>query len=328
MRSTGNSARKLVGLKKILVFRIGHLGDTIVALPAFWALRDAFPNANISLLSNYDPDNPDYVTGRNVLPDNGLFDGWLTYPSSIGSMRTLYARLKLLAKIRREKFDAVVYLMTRNRTPRQIARDVRFFRLAGINSIFGVDNLKRNLFVSPIPVPTPEVTSEADFLIECLEADGVPVTNRTHDLALTDTEKSFAEKWLSNNVDENFGPRVAVAPGSKWESKVWSEERFAAVISKLIDRFGIYPIVFGDAGDREAGNRLLRKWGTGVNAAGELTVRQSAALLERCDLYVGNDTGVMHLAGAVGTPCVAIFAAVDWIGRWKPFGESNRFFRK
>ena len=68
--------------------------------------------------------------------------------------------------------------------------------------------------------------------------------------------------------------------------------------------------------------------GTGTNSAGQLSVRESAALLRECKLYLGNDTGTMHLAAAVETACVAIFAAVDWRGRWTPFGLGHQIFRQ
>ena len=86
--------------------------------------------------------------------------------------------------------------------------------------------------------------------------------------------------------------------------------------------------IFGGAEDREKGDRLIARCKNGVNAAGSLSVRESAALLQDCTLYLGNDTGTMHLAAAVGTPCVAIFAAIDWVGKWTPFGDNNRVFRK
>ncbi len=76
------------------------------------------------------------------------------------------------------------------------------------------------------------------------------------------------------------------------------------------------------------GDWLLTKWRKGVNAAGKLTVRESAAALQQCHLYVGNDTGVMHLASAVETACVAIFSAQDWPGRWYPYGNKNVVLRK
>ncbi|HXH70772.1 MAG TPA: glycosyltransferase family 9 protein, partial [Pyrinomonadaceae bacterium] len=119
-----------------------------------------------------------------------------------------------------------------------------------------------------------------------------------------------------------------VAPGSKWDSKIWAEERFAEVIAELIERNDVFPIVFGGREDREKGNRLLRHWKSGANAAGELNIRQAAAALENCRLYLGNDTGTMHLAAAVETPCVAVFAAIDLPGRWHPHGENHTIFRK
>ena len=99
-------------------------------------------------------------------------------------------------------------------------------------------------------------------------------------------------------------------------------------ISQIIIDYGAFPIVFGGPENRAIGERLVGKWRTGAVAAGELSVREAAAVLEKCRLYVGNDTGTMHLAGAVGVPCVAIFAAIDWIGRWKPLGDRNHLIRK
>ena len=314
---------------RILVFRIGHLGDTIVALPAFWALRDAFPNSPITLLSNSDIKNPSYVSARNVLPETGLFDEWLSYPSGSQGIAARLSRFKLLLEVRRRKYDALFYLMTRNRTGTQIDRDLKFFRLAGIQKFFCIEHIRKNLLESPIPKPVPEIESEAEFLANCLRSEDVEVDENKTDLALTEEERSLAEEWMIRSGVINDGRMlIAVAPGSKWESKVWPTERFEKVISQLIVDFGIFPVVIGGSEDREIGRKLIDSWRTGANAAGELSVRQSAALLERCTLYLGNDSGVMHLAAAVGTPCVAVFAAVDWVNRWKPFGKHNRIFRE
>jgi heptosyltransferase-3 len=315
-------------LKRILVFRIGHLGDTVVALPAFWTLRKSFPTAYIALLTNYDASNPSYISPRSVLPDEGLFDSWISYPSRKSKASGIADSVRLLLTIRRMGFDSTFYMMTRNRTLGQIDRDVRFFRMAGIKNILGINHLKSNLLPIPIPIPTPQVRSEADFLLDILKSEGIEVSDDiVCDLALTGAERGFINTWLQDaSTDQPL--LLAVAPGSKWESKVWPEARFLDVVSKLIGEFGVFPIVLGGSEDRDKGDRLVGSWKTGTNAAGQLTVRQSAALLEKCVLYLGNDTGTMHLAGAVGTPIVAIFAALDWIGRWVPFGENNRLFRE
>jgi ADP-heptose:LPS heptosyltransferase len=96
----------------------------------------------------------------------------------------------------------------------------------------------------------------------------------------------------------------------------------------MIEEFGIWPVVFGGAEDALVGDKLLEAWGRGYNAAGELSVRAAASALKLCVLYLGNDTGTMHLAAAVGTRCVAIFSARDWPGRWHPYGTDHLIFRK
>lgn len=316
--------------QRILVFRIGQLGDTIVALPAFWMLRAAYPTASISLLTNSPANRVGAVAADDVLPPTGMFDQVIKYPTGHGNFAALLSRMGLANALRRCRFDRAYYLMPRNRSLRQIARDRTFFRLAGIKNVVGTEFLEQNLLKYPIPVPTPTVRSETEFLIGMLRSVGVEAEDLPRDLlGLSEYERGVAAKWLEKNcrLDDTHS-LVAIAPGSNWPSKIWPMERFEAVVSRLISKFNIFPIVVGGAQDRRAGDRLIETWKRGANAAGQLTVRHSGALLEHCSLFLGNDTGTMHLAAAVGTPCVAVFAATDWIGKWAPFGGTrNRVLR-
>lgn len=315
-----------------MVYRTGHLGDTLVSLPAFWAIRNAFPGAHLALLTSVDASNSNYVVAKSVLPETGLFDEWLFYPSgNLPKIKTITALLKLLFELRHKKFDCLFYLMTRNRTGKQIERDEMFFRAAGVKQIFGTYFLsKNNLELVPSP-PLPEVEPELEFLLRCLPADRYEFDlSSKPDLKFTGEEKSFAADWLEQNCGTSFQENriLAVAPGSKWESKIWAENRFEKVVSALITKYNLFPVIFGGGEDRAKGERLLQKWRTGANAAGELNIRQAAAALEKCRLYLGNDTGTMHLAASVGTPCVAVFAAIDYPGRWHPFGSGHIILRE
>lgn len=316
--------------KNILVFRVGHLGDTIVALPALWAVRKAFPSARLTLLTNTDAKNPNYISSRNVLPSTGLFDDWMAYPSNLGPVRSAAAYAKLALALRSCGFDALFYLMTRNRTVSQIDRDLGFFRKAGIRNVLGSEYLRQNTLGAVLEKPTPSVESEGEFLLRCLEFDGIKVDRGSvfPDMGLTVAEIGTATKWLENETDHRGRRLIGIAPGSKWESKIWPEQHFEHVVGRLVDAFDVFPIVFGGPEDREVGERLTRSWETGANAAGILGIREATALLGKCDLYLGNDTGTMHMAAAAGTPCVAIFAAIDAIGRWNPFGDRNVVFRR
>lgn len=318
--------------ENVLIFRIGHLGDTIVALPALWAIRDAFPNTRITLLTNIDLKNPHYVSPRDVLPEKGIIDEWLAYPTNLGFAEKALAFLRLSLELRKRKFDAVIYLMPRIRTSGQIDRDIRFFRFSHIKKMIGADYLRKNSLTAEIPKPTPFVESESDFLLNLLDDAGLSndgLLSKT-DLLLNDAEVSSAKRWFRTvvNTEHEDKKLIAVAPGSKWASKIWNEMRYAEVVGRLISENNCYPIIFGGDEDREIGNRLITEWGTGSNAAGQVSVRESAALIAECAMYLGNDTGTMHLATAVGIPCVAIFASIDWKGRWWPTGGAHRIFRQ
>jgi len=319
-----------LSLKNILVMRIGHLGDTLVALPAFWALRDAYPDAKLTLLSNSDKKNPNYLAPSSILPTSSLFDEFIDYPTNVSPVETAFGALKLAVSIRRRQFDAVFYLMPRARSAKQIARDKLFFRLSGIPKVFGLDHTAEHSLAGPIPSPTPAINSESDFLLDLLGDAGINVDRGElkTDLLLTDAEQRNATNFLVETDALSTQKLIAIAPGSKWESKIWFEERYAEVTKSLIDLHDVYPIVLGGPEDEERGARLVAHLGRGVNAAGKLRVRESAALLRHCSLYLGNDTGTMHLAAAVGVRCAAIFAAIDYPGRWTPFGTGHKIFRR
>ena len=149
------------------------------------------------------------------------------------------------------------------------------------------------------------------------------------ELCLTDEEQAQAASLMTDRIGKQFRqlPLIGFGPGSKWPSKLWPEERFAELGQQIISQLGAYPVIFGGPEEFPLGERLLAKWGRGVNLAGQLGIRQAAAALKACRLYVGNDTGTMHLAAAVATPCVGIFAAHDWPGRWYPYSAEHLVLR-
>lgn len=314
--------------RRVLVFRVGHLGDSIIALPALRAIRKNFPRAKITLLSNFYSD-AERVSPSHIVPAKGVIDEWLTYPSnSTGDGASNKARL--LMKLRRGRFDILVYLAPRIRCAEDRRRDLLFFRLAGIRRVIGEQGF------DPLPRPGPEealplIEHEADHLLRRLALSGLAVPRRgeaTIDLDLTEAEQKQADEWLHDKLPIGVSPFVGFGPGSKWPSKVWPEERFLEVGLRLIQERDIFPVVFGGPEDRLLGDRLIRTWGRGANAAGELNVRQAGGALARCGFYVGNDTGTMHLAAAVRTPCVAIMSAIDWPGRWNPYGQGHIVLRR
>jgi ADP-heptose:LPS heptosyltransferase len=112
-------------------------------------------------------------------------------------------------------------------------------------------------------------------------------------------------------------------------AKEWPIDRYASVARWVLDTDPrAHVLVLGGVDDVEHGRRLCDATGTRtINAAGRLSVLATAHALARCDAYVGNDSGIMHLAAAAGVPCVAIFSARDNPGRWEPYGSGHVVLR-
>jgi ADP-heptose:LPS heptosyltransferase len=317
--------------KRILIFRNGHLGDSLVSLPALWGIRRTFPDAEITLLTNGTIRGTGFPGAPDVFPSQGLYDNLLIYPNQPSRLRAVPAISKLFLQLKRGKYDVLFYLMNRNRRLPRIERDIAFFRRAGIDRVVGAEHLKQNLLDPSDGRPITAVEAETDFFVDCLTSEGIRLKGGPFEpeLMLTERERAAAESTLAaTGLLDSSRPLIGIAPGSNWPSKVWPVERFIEVVRSLIASHDIIPVIVGSAKDRSTGYALIKEIGEGLNTCGDLTVRESAALLERCALYLGNDTGSMHLAAAVGTRCVAVFAAIDFPGRWRPFGSTHTILRR
>lgn len=314
-------------MDRILVYRIGSIGDTLVALPAFWAIRKAFPSAHITYFTNSETGDQENILAKKILP-KGIFDEFLVYPKSF-----VKASVNLIFKLRAKKFDGLFYLMTRNRDYYRVKRDLLFFRLTGIKKIFGVKYLLENHLSMKPEKPVKTVESELEYLLNCVYQENLALPPKDFikpDLKLNNEEIKLSNSWLETKCKDAWREKrmIAVMAGTNWSSKIWAEENYMEIVGRLIKENNAFPIIFGGKNDREQGERFLEVWQTGANAAGELGIRGDAGLLKECKLYLGTDTGTMHLAGAMGTPCVAVFAAIDYVGRWTPFGGGHKIFRE
>jgi len=280
----------------------------------------------MTLLTERHP-NTRFVLASDVLP-HGLFDDCVTYNSS-NSRTDPRNLLALLPRLWRLRFDLLIYLAPRRRSRWSVERDLVFFKLARIRRSIGYQG-RVALGRRHPGEPMRALEHEADYLLDLVARGGIPVpqlSERRIDLGLEAAELSFAENYLRSRAVPLEGFPMAISPGSKGESKRWPEAQFAQIGARLIQAHDIFPIVFGGPEETGLGDRLVAAWGRGANAAGQLSIRQSAAALSFCRLFVGNDSGPTHLAAAVGVPCVGIYAAIDFPGRWHPYGRQHVVIR-
>lgn len=316
--------------QKIIIYRFGQLGDTIAAIPAIQAIRNHFPGREIVLLSETLAQET-HLGPRLVLEETGLVDSFVTYPS-VGSLKGVLNALSAFRALASGGVEALVYLVPSIRPKSKRLRDLIVFRLAGFSKIIGTQGFPANVTPRTFDGNLKMVMPETDALLARIALDGVEVPasgNARVDLRLQPKEDAVAEEWLRERGLLGGGENrwFAICPGSKWASKLWPKERYAELGLRLSRDLELIPVVVGGKEDRELAEELLTHWGIGHCAAGEMGVRESAALMKHAAFYVGNDTGAMHLAAAVGTRCVGIFSAQDWPGRWEPYGDGHRVLR-
>ncbi len=317
---------------RILVFHIGHLGDTVMSLPSLHALRSNFSDVELTFFSDKVL-RKNYVLGASLFQHTDLFRQIITFPKITNRFLRFINPIFLmmaLPKLRRLNFDTVAYLVPSLRRPAQIQRDKRYFYLAGIRQFYGFEGFAAEKQKSEDQNGTWQ--HEAEAILHRLQLDGLRVPEKGEaemDLLLSGMEKKEVDSWFNHKGTMHVSrPMVGFGPGSKMQAKKWPKERFIQVGRRLIKSHGIWPVVFGGPEDKNIGDELLAAWQRGYNAAGDLGLRHAAEALSRCSLYLGNDTGTMHLAAAVSTSCVAIFSARDLKGKWYPYGNHHTLLRK
>lgn len=313
------------GARRILVHRLGSIGDFVVALPALHRLRRSLPSAEIRLLTSRPADQRE-ASAHSVLDGTGLVDGYITYPVGTRSLRELQA---IRQAIRAFAPDLLVYLMA----PGGLARAVRdrvFFRWCGVRaaSVPFARRLRERL---PPPGGSGLWESEAQRLARCVAEFGAaaPEAAASWDLRLSKAEIAEADARLRAAFDGAAvadASLVALSIGTKQAIKDWGDDNWKSVLGAL-SRPHRGLVLVGAAAERERSAQVARSWsGPVANLCGQTSPRISAAALRRARLFLGHDSGPMHLAAAVGTRCVVVFSKKNRPGEWFPFGDHHTVF--
>ena len=302
----------LPAAKRVLIYRLGSLGDTIISLPCLHLIARAFPDAERSMLTNV-PINATAPAAAAVLGSSKLIHRYFEYPVST---RNIFLLGRLALTLRRYKPDVLIYLAA-PRGEAALDRDVRFFRLCGIRSIYGLPTGELALNLPDVRTGLSE--SEAHRLARTLEplGDARLQDPASWDLRLTREELAFGEETAASFAGN---PYIVCSPGCKAQANDWEDQNWSAFLSQLSSKLpNLGLLLTGAASDFERNAQLARAWkGRVLNVAGTTGPREAAAILVHAAMYVGPDSGPMHIAAATGTPCIAIFSARNPAGIWFP----------
>ena len=316
---------------RVLLYRLGSLGDHLVALPCYRLVARTFPDAERCLVTTA-PVNEKAAAAEAVLRGTGLIDRFMTHDSG---ERNVWVLLRLAWEIRRWRPEVLVYLAGA-RGLSIARRDKIFFRLCGVRRQIGVpltEEMQANRRVEApawVRVGTPWVEEEGRRLARCVGALG---DARLEDEASWSPGVVEAERAEARRLLEPMGdaPFFAFSLGAKVQANRWELEQWQELMAKIAVEWPGYGLVMVGSGDeREASEAVAAAWrgvrgaGPVVNLCGVSELRVSAAVLERAVMFLGHDSGPAHLAASVGTPVLGVFGARVQAGAWVPHGKHVR----
>jgi heptosyltransferase-2 len=290
---------------KILIRATNWVGDAIMALPAIRAIRNR-PDANISILAR------SYVA--DIYRDQNLADELIIYDHR-GKHAGIQGRERLASELRSGGFDVAILL--------QNAFDAAWLTWrAGVPQRIGYARDGRSILMTkavPVPEPGEIPAHEKFYYLELLRRSGwidyIP-DEPFIKLHVAESSRTRATAQLAAAGVRLHAIKLAIGAGASYGSaKCWPPSRFAELANQLQAQWDADVILFGAAGETDVSSAIASEMKRApIDLTGKTTVADLPALLSHCHVFIGNDSGAMHVAAAVGLPAVAIFGPTDPVG--------------
>lgn len=310
--------------RRFLVIKLADLGDVLLTTPALRALRHTYPLAHVTLFTS--PIGAELMRGSPLVDDTIVADRHLADSlASLAQPRVLLNVMGLSARLHRQDYDAVL-LLHHLSTPFGALKWRAITSLVRAPLKAGLDN-GRGSFLNPrLTDQGFGAMHEAEYALAIAAALGASSPDRSLSLTIPPEAEEEAKRLLTQHGLPPNQPFACIHAGSGGYSlaRRWPAQRFA-VIGDALDAAGLRVVLVGGNGDSASEVRSSMKRHA-VDLSGLTSILGLAALLRLSTLFVGNDSGVMHLAAAANCPMVAIFGpsnAKAW-GPWRPEAEAAR----
>ena len=294
--------------KRILVVRLDEIGDVVLFLPFLRELRGNASGAWVTLVVK--PTTKNLVELCPYIDELITFDGKLL--SFTPSLSQYYGAFQFAKKhLWKQCFDAA--LLTRWDFDQSGAVVLSYF--SGATKRIGysetVSPLKINFNNGYDCLLTETIRTSSEHELErnldVLLALGGSVKNSELEVWLSNADKSYADQLFEQSCIGAADKVVAYGIGASERRKTWPVKNFLELGQFLLKEFCSHIVVVGSDSDHSLGHYLQDELGVKViNIAGQTTLRQAAAVLRKCDMFIGNDSGPMHLASAVKTPVIEV----------------------
>ena len=305
--------------KRILITRTDRIGDVTLSTPVIKAIYDAYPNSFISFMVR--PYARGIVEGNPYLDEVTVFD-------KKGSHKGLLGALRLAHTLKDKKFDLALVLHP------SIRVHIILF-LARIPARIGYDKKMGFLLTGRIG-HTKQLGQkhEAEYTLDMLKEIGVERRDARPMVPQDGVAIKKIEEILASNGVSAGDIVIGIHPGASCPSKRWPLEKFAELTDRLTKALRANVVIVAGPSDKRIGDELVslaKNKGMVINLAGRTSIKELAALLKRCSLFISNDSGPVHIAVAVGTPVISIFGRNEKglsPARWKPLGKEDIVIHK
>ena len=292
-------------VRKILIVRLRSIGDTVLSTASLAALKRFVPNAELDILVE------DWVAP--VLDEQPDVSNVITIQRD-----RLTSRARVAREIRSARYD-VVYNLHGGTTATFLTRATGAPHRVGYSS-YQYSQLHNHQAPSPLLLWGQQKTHSAEQQLALLGWTGVPVSDRPPtNLAVTEQAAAAVSQRLQ--IAGLEGRTLAlIHPAAAFATKQWSSENFARVVEFLAER-GFATVAIAASNETQVLNDLVSNCSVRIETF-DLSLPEVTALANRSQLFVGNDSGIAHIANAVGTPSVVIFGSSN-VAHWRPWNNSR-----
>jgi heptosyltransferase-2 len=298
-------------IKRLLIRSANWIGDAVMTTPAVRAIRKGFPNTHISLLVK--PWVAPVFENSEHIDQLLIYDGERRHKGFSGKFR-------LARDLKKYNFDAAILMQNAFE-----AALITF--LAGIPIRIGYSTDARRLLLTHAVPCTKEIKKkhQTEYYLNILCGIGLTRDGRDLYLKLSQKDRLRAEKILLEQHLSLEDKLIGINPGATYgPAKQWSPDRYANLADRIQALFGVRVIIFGGPGDKMLGRKISQKMRhRPVDLSGNTSLGEAMALIERCDLFITNDSGLMHVAAALDVPLVAVFGSTNPVATG-PLGSNSK----
>ncbi|HEX8772124.1 MAG TPA: glycosyltransferase family 9 protein [Pyrinomonadaceae bacterium] len=294
-------------VRRVLVVRLRSIGDTVLATPALHALRRHLPHARIDVLLE------DWVAP--VLDGFSEVDNVITIERGAST----FARARTARELRAARYD-VAFNLHGGTTATLLTRGSGARHRVGYMD-YQYGRLHNHTVPSPVELWGRTSVHSVEQQLGLLGWTGVPVSDGPPTrLAVTEAAALSVDARLRGAGLEESAPLALIHPAAAFATKQWAARNFARVVENLRER-GINSVAVAGPNEAAVLGELRRETSVRIDAFTDLSLPEVTALAARSTLFVGNDSGIAHMAAAVRTPAVVVFGSSN-LTHWRPWASA------